>query len=162
MKIRVGFGFDVHQLVEGRELWLGGILLEHEKGLLGHSDADVLIHAICDALLGAANMRDIGYHFPDTAGEFKNVDSKILLKRTVELIATKGYRVGNIDATICAERPKLKAHIPVMRTKLAEVMDIDVDDVSIKATTTEKLGFTGREEGISAYATVLIEKTDCK
>ena len=162
MKIRVGFGFDVHQLVEGRELWLGGILLEHEKGLLGHSDADVLIHAICDALLGAANMRDIGYHFPDTAGEFKNVDSKILLKRTVELIATKGYRVGNIDATICAERPKLKAHIAVMQTKLAEVMDIDVDDVSIKATTTEKLGFTGREEGISAYATVLIEKTDCK
>ena len=128
------------------------------KGLLGHSDADVLIHAICDALLGAANMRDIGYHFPDTAGEFKNVDSKILLKRTVELIATKGYRVGNIDATIRAERPKLKAHIPVMQTKLAEVMDIDVDDVSIKATTTEKLGFTGREEGISAYATVLIEK----
>ena len=162
MKIRVGFGFDVHQLVEGRELWLGGILLEHEKGLLGHSDADVLIHAICDALLGAANMRDIGYHFPDTAGEFKNVDSKILLKRTVELIATKGYRVGNIDATICAERPKLKAHISVMQTKLAEVMDIDVDDVSIKATTTEKLGFTGREEGISADATVLIEKTDCK
>ena len=162
MKIRVGFGFDVHQLVEGRELWLGGILLEHEKGLLGHSDADVLIHAICDALLGAANIRDIGYHFPDTAGEFKNVDSKILLKRTVELIATKGYRVGNIDATICAERPKLKVHIPVMQTKLAEVMDIDVDDVSIKATTTEKLGFTGREEGISAYATVLIEKTDCK
>ncbi|MFR2070360.1 MAG: 2-C-methyl-D-erythritol 2,4-cyclodiphosphate synthase [Bacteroides nordii] len=162
MKIRVGFGFDVHQLVEGRELWLGGILLEHEKGLLGHSDADVLIHAICDALLGAANMRDIGYHFPDTAGEFKNVDSKILLKRTVELIATKGYRVGNIDATICAERPKLKVHIPVMQTKLAEVMDIDVDEVSIKATTTEKLGFTGREEGISAYATVLIEKTDYK
>lgn len=162
MKIRIGFGFDVHQLVEGRELWLGGILLEHEKGLLGHSDADVLIHAICDALLGAANMRDIGYHFPDTAGEFKNVDSKILLKRTVELIATKGYRVGNIDATICAERPKLKVHIPVMQTKLAEVMDIDVDEVSIKATTTEKLGFTGREEGISAYATVLIEKTDYK
>ena len=162
MKIRVGFGFDVHQLVEGRELWLGGILLEHEKGLLGHSDADVLIHAICDALLGAANMRDIGYHFPDTAGEFKNVDSKILLKRTVELNATKGYRVGNIDATICAERPKLKVHIPVMQTKLAEVMDIDVDEVSIKATTTEKLGFTGREEGISAYATVLIEKTDYK
>ena len=158
MKIRVGFGFDVHQLVEGRELWLGGIRLEHEKGLLGHSDADVLIHAICDALLGAANMRDIGYHFPDTAGEFKNVDSKILLKRTVGLIATKGYRVGNIDATICAERPKLKAHIPAIQEKLAEVMGTDTDDVSIKATTTEKLGFTGREEGISAYATVLIEK----
>ena len=158
MKIRVGFGFDVHQLVEGRELWLGGIRLEHEKGLLGHSDADVLIHAICDALLGAANMRDIGFHFPDTAGEFKDVDSKILLKRTVGLIATKGYRVGNIDATICAERPKLKAHIPAIEEKLAEVMETDTDDVSIKATTTEKLGFTGREEGISAYATVLIEK----
>ena len=158
MKIRVGFGFDVHQLVEGRELWLGGIRLEHEKGLLGHSDADVLIHAICDALLGAANMRDIGSHFPDTAGEFKDVDSKILLKRTVGLIATKGYRVGNIDATICAERPKLKAHIPAIQEKLAEVMGTDTDDVSIKATTTEKLGFTGREEGISAYATVLIEK----
>ena len=158
MKIRVGFGFDVHQLVEGRELWLGGIRLEHEKGLLGHSDADVLIHAICDALLGAANMRDIGFHFPDTAGEFKDVDSKILLKRTVGLIATKGYRVGNIDATICAERPKLKAHIPAIQEKLAEVMETDTNDVSIKATTTEKLGFTGREEGISAYATVLIEK----
>ena len=158
MKIRVGFGFDVHQLVEGRELWLGGIRLEHEKGLLGHSDADVLIHAICDALLGAANMRDIGFHFPDTAGEFKDVDSKILLKRTVGLIATKGYRVGNIDATICAERPKLKAHIPAIQENLAEVMGTDTDDVSIKATTTEKLGFTGREEGISAYATVLIEK----
>ena len=156
--IREGFGFDVHQLVEGRELWLGGVRLEHEKGLLGHSDADVLIHAVCDALLGAANMRDIGYHFPDTAGEFKDVDSKILLKRTVELIATKGYRVGNIDATICAERPKLKSHIPAMQEKMAEVMDIDPDSVSIKATTTEKLGFTGREEGISAYATVLIEK----
>ena len=158
MKIRVGFGFDVHQLVEGRELWLGGIRLEHEKGLLGHSDADVLIHAISDALLGAANMRDIGFHFPDTAGEFKDVDSKILLKRTVGLIATKGYRVGNIDATICAERPKLKAHIPAIQEKLAEVMGTDTDDISIKATTTEKLGFTGREEGISAYATVLIEK----
>ena len=157
MKIRVGFGFDVHQLVEGRDLWLGGIRLEHTKGLLGHSDADVLIHAICDALLGAANMRDIGYHFPDTGAEFKNIDSKILLRRTVEIIATKGYRVGNIDATICAERPKLKAHIPSMQECLAECMSIDVDDVSIKATTTEKLGFTGREEGISAYATVLIE-----
>ena len=158
MKIRVGFGFDVHPLVEGRELWLGGIRLEHEKGLLGHSDADVLIHAICDALLGAANMRDIGYHFPDTAGEFKNIDSKVLLKKTVELIATKGYKVGNIDATVCAERPKLKARIPEMQQTLACVMGVDVDDVSIKATTTEKLGFTGREEGISAYATVLVEK----
>lgn len=158
MKIRVGFGFDVHSLVEGRDLWLGGIKLEHELGLLGHSDADVLIHAICDALLGAANMRDIGYHFPDNAGEFKNIDSKILLAKTVELIATKGYRVGNIDATVCAERPKLKAHIPTMQEVLAKTMNIDAEDVSIKATTTEKLGFTGREEGISAYATVLIEK----
>ena len=158
MKIRVGFGFDVHRLVEGRELWLGGIRLEHEMGLLGHSDADVLIHAICDALLGAANMRDIGYHFPDTAGEFKNIDSKVLLKKTVDLILTKGYKVSNIDATVCAERPKLKAHIPEMQQTLARVIGVDADDVSIKATTTEKLGFTGREEGISAYATVLVEK----
>ncbi len=156
--IRVGFGYDVHRLVEGRELWLGGIRLEHEKGLLGHSDADVLIHAICDALLGAANMRDIGYHFPDTAGEYENIDSKILLKKTVQLIATKGYRVGNVDATICAERPKLNPHIPEMQRVLSAVMGVDADDVSIKATTTEKLGFTGREEGISAYATVLIER----
>lgn len=158
MKIRVGFGFDVHRLVPGRELWLGGIRLEHETGLLGHSDADVLIHAICDALLGAANMRDIGYHFPDNSSEFENIDSKILLRKTVALIAEKGYRVGNIDATVCAERPKLKAHIPLMQETLAGVMGVDVDDVSIKATTTEKLGFTGREEGISAYAVVLIEK----
>lgn len=158
MKIRVGFGFDVHALVPGRDLWLGGIKLEHELGLLGHSDADVLIHAICDALLGAANMRDIGYHFPDNAGEYKDIDSKILLARTVELIATKGYCVGNIDATVCAERPKLKSHIPAMQETLATVMGIDVDQISIKATTTEKLGFTGREEGISAYATVLIGK----
>ena len=156
--IRVGFGYDVHRLVEGRELWLGGIRLEYEKGLLGHSDADVLIHAICDALLGAANMRDIGYHFPDTAGEYENIDSKILLKKTVQLIATKGYRVGNVDATICAERPKLNPHIPEMQRVLSAVMGVDADDVSIKATTTEKLGFTGREEGISAYATVLIER----
>ena len=158
MKIRTGFGFDVHRLVEGRDLWLGGIKIEHAMGLLGHSDADVLIHAICDALLGAANMRDIGYHFPDTAGEFENIDSKILLKKTVALIATKGYTIGNIDATVCAERPKLKNHIPQMQQVLAEVMGIDADDVSIKATTTEKLGFTGREEGISAYAVVLISK----
>ena len=158
MKIRVGFGFDVHQLVPDRELWLGGIQFEHELGLLGHSDADVLIHAICDALLGAANMRDIGYHFPDNTGEFKNIDSKILLAKTVDLIATKGYQVGNVDATVCAERPKLKARIPEMQEVLAKLMKVDVDDVSIKATTTEKLGFTGREEGISSYATVLIEK----
>lgn len=158
MKIRVGFGFDVHALVENRELWLGGIRLDHEKGLLGHSDADVLIHAVCDAILGAANMRDIGYHFPDTAGEFKNIDSKILLARTMDLIRKKGYEISNIDATICAERPKLKAHIPAMQETMAKVMGIDIDDISIKATTTEKLGFIGREEGISAYATVLISK----
>lgn len=157
-KIRVGFGYDVHRLVEDRELWLGGIRLEYEKGLLGHSDADVLIHAICDALLGAANMRDIGYYFPDTAGEFENIDSKILLKKTVQLIAMKGYTVGNVDATVCAERPKLNPHIPLMKQTLASVMGVDEDDVSIKATTTEKLGFTGRQEGISAYATVLIER----
>jgi 2-C-methyl-D-erythritol 2,4-cyclodiphosphate synthase len=137
---------------------LGGIQIDHTHGLLGHSDADVLIHAICDALLGAANLRDIGFHFPDTAGEYKNIDSKILLRKTVALIACKGYRVGNIDATVCAEHPKLNPHIPAMQQTLAQVMGVDVDDVSIKATTTEKLGFTGREEGISAYATVLIEK----
>ena len=158
MKIRVGFGFDVHALVSERELWLGGIKLEHEKGLLGHSDADVLLHAVCDALLGAANMRDIGFHFPDNAGEYKNIDSKILLARTMELIRSKGYELGNIDATVCAERPKLNPHIPAMKKAMASVMNVDEDDISIKATTTEKLGFTGREEGISAYATVLITK----
>ena len=158
MKIRVGMGFDVHRLVEGRDLWMGGVKMEHAKGLLGHSDADVLIHAICDALLGAANMRDIGFHFPDTAGEFENIDSKILLRKTVSLIADKGYAVGNVDATICAERPKMNPVIPQMKAVLAEIMGIDEEDVSIKATTTERLGFTGREEGISAYAVVLIEK----
>ena len=158
MKIRVGFGFDVHRLVPDRELWLGGIKIDHSLGLLGHSDADVLIHAICDALLGAANMRDIGYHFPDTSADTLNIDSKILLKKTIGLIATKGYRLGNIDATICAERPKINPHVEAMRACLAKVMDTDEENISIKATTTEKLGFTGREEGISAYATVLIEK----
>ena len=145
MKIRVGLGYDVHQLVEGRELWLGGIKIDHTLGLLGHSDADVLIHAICDALLGAANMRDIGYHFPDTSAETLNVDSKILLDKTVKLIATKGYSIGNIDATICAERPKINPHVPSIKKCLSSVMGIDEDDISIKATTTEKLGFTGRE-----------------
>lgn len=152
-------GFDVHCLVENRELWLGGIKIDHKLGLLGHSDADVLIHAICDALLGAANMRDIGYHFPPKAGnEFEGIDSKILLRRTTDLIATKGYRVSNIDCTICAERPKINPHIPAMQEVLAPLMDVDIDAVSIKATTTEKLGFTGREEGISAYCTALIIK----
>lgn len=151
-------GFDVHQLVPDRELWLGGIRIPHTMGLLGHSDADVLIHAICDALLGAANMRDIGYHFPDTSAETLNVDSKILLAKTIDLIATRGYRVGNVDATVCAERPKINPHVPAMKACLAHVMGIDEDDVSIKATTTERLGFIGREEGISAYAVVLVEK----
>lgn len=156
--IRVGMGYDVHQLVEGRELWLGGIRIDHPLGLLGHSDADVLIHAICDALLGAANMRDIGYHFPDTGAEYAGIDSKILLRRTTDLLASRGYRIGNIDCTVCAERPKLNPHIPTMQAVLAPLMDIDTDAVSIKATTTERLGFTGRQEGISAYAVALIEK----
>lgn len=151
-------GFDVHRLAPDRELWLGGIRIPHTMGLLGHSDADVLIHAICDALLGAANMRDIGYHFPDTSAETLNVDSKILLAKTIDLIASRGYRVGNVDATVCAERPKINPHVPAMKACLAHVMGIDEDNVSIKATTTERLGFTGREEGISAYAVVLIEK----
>lgn len=159
MNIRVGFGFDVHRLVEGRDLWMGGIKIDHALGLLGHSDADVLIHAICDALLGAANMRDIGYHFPDTSADTLDIDSKILLRKTVALIATKGYIVGNIDATICAEHPKMNPHIPTTKTCLAETIGTDEDNISIKATTTERLGFTGREEGISAYATVLIAKT---
>lgn len=159
MNFRIGFGYDVHQLAEERELWIGGIRLDHQLGLLGHSDADVLIHAICDAILGAANMRDIGYHFPPKKGnEFENIDSKILLRRTIDLIATKGYTIGNIDATICAERPKMNPHIPEMQSTLATVMGISTDDISIKATTTEKLGFTGREEGISAYAVALIQK----
>lgn len=158
MKIRVGFGYDVHRLVPGRDLWLGGIKIDHTLGLLGHSDADVLIHAICDALLGAANMRDIGYHFPDTAASTLNIDSKKILAETVSLIATKGYRTGNIDATVCAERPKINPHVPAMKKCLAEILKTDEDNISIKATTTEKLGFTGREEGISAYATVLIER----
>ena len=158
MNIRVGFGYDVHRLVEGRDLWLGGIKIDHTLGLLGHSDADVLIHAIYDALLGAANMRDIGYHFHDTSADTLNVDSKILLRKTIELIATKGYRLGNVDATVCAERPKINPHVPAMKACLAQVMGTDEDNISIKATTTERLGFTGREEGISAYATVLIEK----
>ncbi len=158
MITRVGFGFDVHQLVPGRELWMGGIKIEHSLGLLGHSDADVLIHAICDALLGAANMRDIGYHFPDTAAETDGMDSKIILAKTIELIATKGYRFVNLDATICAERPKMNPHIPQMQECLGRIIGTDPDNISIKATTTERLGFTGREEGISAYAVVLIER----
>ena len=156
--IRVGMGYDVHQLVPNRDLWMGGIKIDHELGLLGHSDADVLIHAICDAILGAANLRDIGYHFPDTSAETEGMDSKIILKKTIELIATKGYRLVNIDATICAERPKMNPHIPQMQQVMAQVIGCDTDAISIKATTTEKLGFTGRQEGISAYAVALIEK----
>ncbi|WP_302773490.1 2-C-methyl-D-erythritol 2,4-cyclodiphosphate synthase [Parabacteroides johnsonii] len=158
MKVRVGFGYDVHALVPERDLWLGGVKIEHTMGLQGHSDADVLIHAICDALLGAANMRDIGYHFPDTAGEYKDIDSKILLFDTMELLRDAGYTLGNIDATVAAERPKLNLHIPEMKRVMADVLQVDVEDISIKATTTEKLGFTGRQEGIAAYATVLIQK----
>ena len=158
MKVRVGFGYDVHALVPERDLWLGGVKIEHTMGLQGHSDADVLIHAICDALLGAANMRDIGYHFPDTAGEYKDIDSKILLFDTMELLRDAGYTFVNIDATVAAERPKLNPHIPEMKRVMADVLQVDVEDISIKATTTEKLGFTGRQEGIAAYATVLIQK----
>ena len=156
MKIRTGFGYDVHPFVDGRELWMGGIQIEHEKGLKGHSDADVLIHAICDALLGAANLRDIGYHFPDTDGEYKNIDSKILLAKTMELIRAKSYELSNVDVTVCAERPKLNPHIPQMKSCLASVMQVDEEAVSIKATTSEKMGFVGREEGIAVFATVLI------
>ena len=158
MKVRVGFGYDVHALVPERDLWLGGVKIEHTMGLQGHIDADVLIHAICDALLGAANTRDIGYHFPDTAGEYKDIDSKILLFDTMELLRDAGYTLGNIDATVAAERPKLNPHIPEMKRVMADVLQVDVEDISIKATTTEKLGFTGRQEGIAAYATVLIQK----
>lgn len=158
MRIKVGFGYDMHQLVEGRDLIVGGIKIDHIKGLKGHSDADVLIHAICDALLGAANLRDIGFNFPDTSADYKNIDSTILLQRTVNLLKDKGYSIGNVDSTICAENPKLNPHIESMQQRLAEVMSIDIDDISIKATTSEKMGFVGREEGITAYAVVLIQK----
>jgi 2-C-methyl-D-erythritol 2,4-cyclodiphosphate synthase len=158
MKIKVGFGFDVHQLQEGRDLWLGGVKLEAIKGALGHSDADVLIHAICDALLGAAGMRDIGFHFPDTSGEFKGIDSKILLKRVVELLKKENYSIGNIDCSLVLEKPKINPHIEVMKETLAMVMGIDKTDIGIKATTNEKLGYVGREEGVCAYAVALIQK----
>jgi 2-C-methyl-D-erythritol 2,4-cyclodiphosphate synthase len=156
IKYKIGLGYDVHQFAEGRDLWLGGIKIEHTKGLLGHSDADVLIHAICDALLGAASLRDIGYNFPDTDNAYKNIDSKILLKRTIDLVRSKGWEISNIDSTICAQEPKLNPHIEDMRACLASVLGVDVDDVSIKATTTEHLGFVGRKEGIAAYATALL------
>ena len=157
-KIRVGFGYDVHQFAADRALWLGGVKIAESNGLLGHSDADVLIHAICDAILGAAHMRDIGYHFPDTASEFEGVDSKILLRKTVGLARNAVYEIGNVDATVCAQRPKLSPYIEQMQAKLAEVMDTDIENVSVKATTTERLGFVGREEGMAAQAVALLEK----
>lgn len=158
MNIRVGYGYDVHRLVEGRDLWLGGVHIEHTLGLLGHSDADVLIHAICDALLGAANLRDIGYHFPDTAPEYKGADSKVLLSRTVDLLAQHGYRIGNVDCTVCAERPKINPHIDAMKAVLAPLLRVELDAVSLKATTSERMGFVGREEGMAAHAVALIER----
>ncbi|MCG8477253.1 MAG: 2-C-methyl-D-erythritol 2,4-cyclodiphosphate synthase [Cytophagales bacterium] len=160
MKIRVGFGYDVHQLKEGEEFWLGGIKLEHTHGAVGHSDADVLIHVICDALLGAANLRDIGYHFSDQDPKYKGIDSKLLLKEVMLLIRKHGWEVGNIDSTICLQLPKVNPHIDRMKACLAEVMSVQENDISIKATTTEKLGFVGRAEGVSAYATVLIQHAD--
>ena len=160
MNIRVGFGYDVHPFAANRELWLGGILVKHEKGLAGHSDADVLIHALCDALLGAAGLRDIGYHFPDTADEFENIDSKILLAKTMNLLNEKGFSVGNVDCTVCAEEPKLNVYIPQMQTCLANLVQLDDSDVSIKATTSEKMGFVGRKEGIAAYVVVLIYRQE--
>lgn len=159
-KIRVGFGYDVHPLGEGRELWLGGIRLEFDKGCVGHSDADVLLHAICDALLGAANMRDIGFHFPNTSAEFKGADSKRLLAEVVRLIGTKGYKVGNVDATLSLEAPKINPHIEKMQKVLAPILNVSEDEVSIKATTNEKLGYVGRGEGVNAYAVALIYKND--
>lgn len=158
MKIKVGFGFDVHQLKEGADFWLGGIKIPHTKGATGHSDADVLIHTICDALLGAANLRDIGFHFPPTDNQYKGIDSKILLKDVVKLLIDKGFTIGNIDATIALQQPKINPHIPEMKRVLSKTMGIEEEDVSIKATTTEQLGFEGREEGVSAYAVVLIQK----
>jgi 2-C-methyl-D-erythritol 2,4-cyclodiphosphate synthase len=156
MNFRIGFGYDVHRLQEGIPFWLGGIEIEHHKGALGHSDADVLLHAICDALLGAAALGDIGEHFPDTDPAYKGISSSILLQRTIELIRSKGYEVGNIDSTVCLQTPKIKPYIPEMRKQIAQIMNVDEGAVSVKATTEEKLGFTGREEGISAYAVVLI------
>ena len=158
LPFRTGFGFDVHRLVEGRDLWIGGVKIEHSLGLLGHSDADVAIHALCDAMLGAAALRDIGFHFPDSDPAYKGIDSKILLRRTVELIGRQGYAIGNVDCTLCLQRPKIKPHIPAMRETLASAMGIAPEAVSVKATTTERLGFVGREEGIEAHAVALIFK----
>ena len=156
--MKIGFGFDVHQLKEGYDLWIGGIKIEHNRGAVGHSDADVMIHAICDALLGAANLNDIGYHFPDTSEKYKNIDSKILLKEVIRLISEKKYSIGNVDVTLCLQQPKIALHVSKMKETLSSIMNISPDDISIKATTTEKLGFVGREEGISCYAVALLEK----
>src|SRR3990167_1836604 len=158
MKVRVGFGFDVHQLKEGKDLWLGGIKISHTKGAVGHSDADVLIHAICDALLGAAGLRDIGFHFPDTSSEFKGIDSKILLERVNQLLKKEGYSIGNIDCTLVLEQPKINPHIDEMKKTLATILNVEVNDIGIKATTNEKMGYVGREEGVCAYAVALIQK----
>ena len=158
MSYRIGSGVDFHQLVAGRDLWIGGVKIPHHKGSLGHSDADVLLHAICDAMLGALALGDIGKHFPDTSGEFKNIDSKILLQRSFDLITTKGYKVVNIDSTLCLESPKIAPHVEAMRVAIAGILSISIDDISIKATTTEKMGFVGREEGLVAYATVLLQR----
>lgn len=160
MNFRIGYGYDVHRLAEGETLWLGGVLVPHSKGTVAHSDGDVLIHALCDAMLGAAKMGDIGRHFPDTSSDFKNIDSKILLSRTNDLIASNNYRVGNLDVTIAAQRPKLRPYISEMEETIARILGVDADVVSIKATTTEELGFEGREEGISVHAVVLLEKLD--
>jgi len=156
MAYRIGSGVDYHQLQEGRDLWIGGVKIPHNKGALGHSDADVLLHAICDAMLGALALGDIGFHFPDTDASLKNIDSKILLKRSTELIEAKGYKVINIDSTLCLEAPKVKLYVPQMQQTIAEIVHVNVDDVSVKATTTEQMGFIGREEGLKAYATVLL------
>ena len=159
MNIRVGFGYDMHRFQDNRELWIGGIKIDFPKGLAGHSDADVLIHAICDALLGAANLRDIGYNFPNTDEAYHNIDSKILLHQTNQLLQSKGYTIGNIDATVCAEWPKLNPHIPQMQETLSNILNIDLDCISIKATTSEQMGFVGRQEGVTAYAVALIQKS---
>ncbi len=156
MKLRIGYGFDVHQLSTEKELWLGGVKIPAPKGAVGHSDADVLLHAICDAMLGALALRDIGYHFPDTSSEFKGIDSKILLKRTYDLIKSKGYRVNNIDSSLCLEKPKIKPYIEDMQKTIAAILEVDMQDVSIKATTNEKMGYVGREEGVNASAVVLL------
>ncbi|MBN9298466.1 MAG: 2-C-methyl-D-erythritol 2,4-cyclodiphosphate synthase [Filimonas sp.] len=158
MNIRIGSGIDFHQLVEGRDLWIGGVKIPHTKGALGHSDADVLLHAICDALLGALCLGDIGVHFPDTSGEFKDIDSKILLKRTFDLISKEGYSIVNIDTSLCLQAPKIKPYVDSMRETIAGILQISINHISIKATTTEKMGFVGREEGLVAYATVLLQK----